>query len=94
MSQQKIYKTIAIETTSIPDSIESHGFVYSDNFKRIERITAKFDGFNKEYFVPDGVIRKPSLYLVDIFPDLNAESFFVLSNLAYLITSDLKFFII
>ena len=50
--------------------------------------------FNEEYFAPEGVIKKPSLYLADIFPDLNAESFLVLSILAYLITSDLKFFII
>ena len=46
-------KTVISETTCLPETIESHGFVYVDNFKKIERITAKFDGFNKEYFVSD-----------------------------------------
>ena len=53
MSQHKVPKTITSETTCLPKTIESHGFVYEDNFKKIERITAKFDGFNKEYFVSD-----------------------------------------
>ena len=39
------------ETTCLPKIIESHGFVYEDRFKTIERITAEFDGFSKEYFV-------------------------------------------
>ena len=53
MSQSKIQKTTISETTCLPESIQSHGIVYEDKFKRIERITAKFDGFNKEYFVSD-----------------------------------------
>jgi ADP-ribose pyrophosphatase len=46
-------KIIISETTCLPETIESHGFVYEDHFKRIERIIAKFDGFSKEYFVSD-----------------------------------------
>jgi ADP-ribose pyrophosphatase len=53
LSKDKVPKTITSETTCLPEIIESHGFVYEDNFKRIERITAKFDGFSKEYFVSD-----------------------------------------
>ena len=53
MSPKNINKITTSETTSLPKSIKSHGLVYSDNFKRIERITAKFDSFNKEYFVSD-----------------------------------------
>jgi|TARA_B100000315_G_scaffold10550_1_gene10142 ADP-ribose pyrophosphatase len=41
------------ETTYLPETIESQGFVYEDRFKKIEKITAKFDGFTKEYFVSD-----------------------------------------
>ena len=36
---------------------------------------------------------KPSLNLADIFPDLNADNFLLLSIFEYLIISDLKFFI-
>ena len=46
-------KTINSETTCLPEAIESHGFIYEDDYKRIERITANFDGFSKEYFVSD-----------------------------------------
>tara|TARA_B100000795_G_C22748064_1_gene418144 strand:- start:62 stop:622 length:561 start_codon:yes stop_codon:yes gene_type:complete len=65
VSQKKINKTIASETTSLPESIESHGFVYSDSFKRIERITAKFNGFNKEYFVSDFGEKSAVLVVID-----------------------------
>jgi ADP-ribose pyrophosphatase len=41
------------ETISQPLTIESHGIVYEDPFKKIEKIMAKFEGFNKEYFVSD-----------------------------------------
>ena len=44
-------------------------------------------------FLPDGVIKKPSLYLADTFPDLNADSFLLLSILENLIISNLKVFI-
>jgi len=53
MSQNKYPKKITSETVFLPKTIESHGFVYEDNFKTIERITANFDGFSKEYFVSD-----------------------------------------
>jgi len=53
MSQKFFSKPITSETMRFPQVIESHGLVYSDNFKTIERITAKFDKFTKEYFVSD-----------------------------------------
>ena len=53
MGKNKMSKTVSFETTYMPKSIESHGIVYRDNFKTIERITAKFDKFRKEYFVSD-----------------------------------------
>ena len=49
--------------------------------------------FNAEYFFPEGVIKKPSLYLDEILPDLNADKFFEFSIFEYFIISDLKFFI-
>ena len=42
-----------------------------------------------EYFLPDGVIKKPFLHLIEIFPDLNADNFLLLSILENLIISDL-----
>ena len=41
------------ETISRPYNIESNGIVYEDHYKKIEKITAEFDGFSKEYFVSD-----------------------------------------
>jgi ADP-ribose pyrophosphatase len=41
------------ETVSLPRKIESHGILYEDPYKKIERITAEFEGFRKEYFVSD-----------------------------------------
>ena len=51
MNSEKDSETTTDETISLPKIIESHGLVYEDRFKTIERITAKFDGFTKEYFV-------------------------------------------
>jgi len=53
MNKKKDNEATIGETVSMPKSIESHGFVYEDRFKTIERITAKFGGFTKEYFVSD-----------------------------------------
>jgi ADP-ribose pyrophosphatase len=41
------------ETTLLPLKIEHKGIVYKDNFKKIEKIHALFNGFTKEYFVSD-----------------------------------------
>ena len=41
------------ETTSLPLTIKSQGIVYEDDYKKIEKITAEFDGFSKDYFVSD-----------------------------------------
>jgi hypothetical protein len=49
--------------------------------------------FKDEYFFPDGVIKKPSLNLIDMLPDLNADSFLLLSILEYFIILDLRLFI-
>jgi len=43
--------------------------------------------FREEYFFPDGVIKKPSLYLAEMLPDLKADNFLLLSILEYLIIS-------
>ena len=47
--------------------------------------------FSDEYFFPDGVIKKPSLCLTEILPDLNADNFFEFNIFEYFIISDLKF---
>ena len=41
------------ETTSLPLTIKSQGIVYEDDYKKIEKITAEFNGFSKDYFVSD-----------------------------------------
>jgi len=71
MSQRGDTEIMVSETVNLPNSIESHGLVYEDRFQKIERITAKFDGFSKEYFVSDYgekaavlVVRKNQLLLV------------------------------
>lgn len=50
MSDQKPH---AEETTLLPLKLEHQGIVYEDNFKKIEKIHAQFNGFSKEYFVSD-----------------------------------------
>lgn len=41
------------ETLRLPLNIETGAVVYQDRNQTISRITARFDGFNKEYFVSD-----------------------------------------
>lgn len=41
------------ETLLLPFKVESHGQVYQDRNRTIQRILAHFDGFAKEYFVSD-----------------------------------------
>jgi ADP-ribose pyrophosphatase YjhB (NUDIX family) len=53
------------ETVSLPISIESNGFVYEDRFKKIEKITATFADFNKEYFVADFGLKAAVLVVQD-----------------------------
>ena len=53
MGDNKGQKIYVEETTSLPLSTKSEGIVYEDPYKKIEKITAKFDGFSKEYFVSD-----------------------------------------
>jgi len=53
MSDKKGRKVHFNETTSLPLTTKSQGIVYEDPYKKIEKITAEFDGFSKEYFVSD-----------------------------------------
>ena len=41
------------ETTQLPSSVETTGVVYEDRNQRIDRVVARFDGFEKEYLVSD-----------------------------------------
>ena len=50
MTNKKIFNN---ETIQLPLTIESHGIVYKDNFKKIEKVVAIFDNFKKEYYVSD-----------------------------------------
>jgi hypothetical protein len=70
------------------------------NFPFKETKTISF-GFNEEYFLPEGVIKKPSepfsLTLTDIFPDLNDDRLVEFSFFVYLmifLLSLIKFIII
>jgi len=83
MIQKKINKTTTSETTSLPKSIQSHGLVYSDKFKRIERITAKFDGFNKEYFVSDFGEKSAVLVLCDNYVLLVRQYRLLINRLSF-----------
>jgi hypothetical protein len=53
MSKRRDPEVYMGETVSLPFAIEQNEIVYKDRFKTIEKITAKFEGFNKEYFVSD-----------------------------------------
>jgi len=44
-------KFLRAETISLPIAVKSHGIVYEDCNKQVERVTATFEGFSKEYFV-------------------------------------------
>lgn len=47
----------AIETTLLPLSLEEGEVVYRDRNQTIRRVAARFEGFEKEYFVSDHGIR-------------------------------------
>jgi len=53
MSDRNDQKIHLDETILLPLSVKSQGFIYKDHFKKIEKITAVFKGFRKEYFVSD-----------------------------------------
>ena len=48
--KQKIKKS---ETLLLPNKIISKGIIYKDSYKNIEKIIAKFDNFDKEFYVSD-----------------------------------------
>lgn len=50
MANKKIH---AEETTLLPLRVEHQGIVYQDKYKKIEKFSAQFKNFNKEYFVSD-----------------------------------------
>jgi ADP-ribose pyrophosphatase len=83
MSQEKISKTITTETTCLPESIQSHGFVYEDHYKRIERLTAKFDGFSKEYFVSDYGANSAVLVVLDSYVLLVRQYRLLINRLSF-----------
>lgn len=53
------------ETTLKPHKIVSQGVVYRDRYKSIERITADFGGFSKEYFVTDCGVKAAAVVVRD-----------------------------
>ena len=53
MGDKKDRKIYIDETTLLPLTINSQGIVYEDDYKKIEKIRAEFNGFTKEYFVSD-----------------------------------------
>lgn len=53
MTTSKKRNKPAEETILLPKRIVRKGVVYQDRYKKIERIEALFDSFNKEYFVSD-----------------------------------------
>ena len=71
------------ETVSMPKIIESHGFVYEDRFKAIERITADFGGFTKEYFVSDFGEKAAVLAIRDSDILLVSQYRLLIDNLSY-----------
>jgi len=83
MTRKKDSQSTDGETTSMPKSIESHGFVYEDRFKSIERITAKFGGFNKEYFVSDFGEKAAVLALKDDYILLARQYRLLINRVSY-----------
>ncbi len=45
------------ETTQTPRSIRDEGVLYKDLARRISKVVAQFDGFQKEYYVADYGVR-------------------------------------
>lgn len=41
------------ETTLLPSAVEPKEIVYRDKIRTIQKVTARFDGFSKEYYVSD-----------------------------------------
>ena len=71
------------ETTSLPLTIKSKGIVYEDDYKKIEKIIAKFDGFSKEYFVSDFGEKAAVLVLQDNHVLLTRQFRLLINGLSY-----------
>ena len=71
------------ETISLPYNIESNGIIYEVPYKKIEKITAKFDGFSKEYFVSDFGEKAAVLVFRDNFILLTRQYRLLINKLSY-----------
>jgi ADP-ribose pyrophosphatase len=76
MTDKKLYTE---ETALLPHKLEHKGIVYEDKFKKIEKICAQFDGFNKEYFVSD-YGRRSAVVVIDKGCVLLARQYRLLIN--------------
>ena len=71
------------ETISLPYNIESNGIVYEDLYKKIEKFTAEFDGFRKEYFVSDFGEKAAVLVFRDNYVLLTRQYRLLINKLSY-----------
>ena len=83
MGDNKGQKIHINETVSLPLTIESQGIVYEDRFKKIEKITAEFDGFSKEYFVSDFGEKAAVLVFRDNYVLLTRQYRLLINRLSY-----------
>ena len=71
------------ETINLPHKIKSNGIVYEDGYKKIEKITAHFDSFNKEYFVSDFGEKSAVLVFRDNYVLLTRQYRLLINKLSY-----------
>ena len=71
------------ETTLLPLATKSQGIVYEDRYKKIEKITARFDGFSKEYFVSDFGEKAAVLVFQDSYVLLTRQYRLLINRLSY-----------
>lgn len=71
------------ETLLLPSAIRSHGIVYRDRCRSIERVVAQFDGFEKEYFVSDHGQRAAVVVVVEGAVLLTRQYRLLINRLSY-----------
>lgn len=71
------------ETLQLPSAIWSHGIVYRDRCRSIERVVAQFNGFEKEYFVSDHGQRAAVVVVVDGAVLLTRQYRLLINRLSY-----------
>ena len=81
--ENKKRETKTNETISLPYNIESNGIVYEDPYKKIEKFTAEFDGFRKEYFVSDFGEKAAVLVFRDNYVLLTRQYRLLINKLSY-----------